>query len=75
MIDIKKLYALQKQSKTSFAEQRQLLKKVMAGKTVFCTDCKQPLFLFIPEQSRSSDNVKSGIRCNEGCTDIQLDFV
>lgn len=81
MIDIKQFADLQKQSKSSFANQRQLMKKVMAGQTVLCSTCKQPLYLLTPKQGRTSSNAntesseKSGIRCKKGCTDIQLDFV
>ncbi|PCH97943.1 MAG: hypothetical protein COB83_00555 [Gammaproteobacteria bacterium] len=69
MIDIKQFSALQKKSKNSFASQRQLMKKVMAGQTVHCSVCKEPLSLFTP-----GSNDISGIRCKKGCTDIQLDF-
>lgn len=81
MIDIKQFAALQKQSKNSFANQKQLMKKVMAGQTVLCSTCKQPLCLLTPKQGRTSNNANdknlenSGIRCKKGCTDIQLDFV
>lgn len=69
MIDIKRFSSLQKASKDSFAKQKQTMKKVMAGKTELCPECKQPLFLFTPEH----DPVP-GVRCKKGCTDIQLDF-
>jgi hypothetical protein len=69
MIDIKMFASLQKASKVSFAKQKQIVKKVMGGQTVLCSKCKQPLFLFTPEH----DQVP-GIRCNQGCTDLQLDF-
>lgn len=81
MIDIKQFAALQKQSKNSFASQRQLMKKVMTGQTVLCSTCKQPLCLLTPKQGSTSSNTSSenseisGIRCKKGCTDIQLDFV
>ena len=70
MIDIKQFAALQKKSKNSFGNQRQLMKKVMAGQEVLCEKCQQPLKLFTP----GGESV-SGIRCQKGCTDIQLDFV
>jgi len=75
MIDIKKFAELQKKSKNSFAEQRQLLKKVMAGQTVLCSTCQQPLFLITPEQNGTVNNENSGICCKKGCTNILLDFV
>ncbi|MGL1955808.1 MAG: hypothetical protein OCD00_00630 [Colwellia sp.] len=70
MIDIKQFSALQKNSKASFFQQKKIVKKVMAGQTVLCTQCNQPLILITPEQDE-----KAGIRCAKGCTDIQLDFV
>jgi hypothetical protein len=69
MIDIKQFSALEKSSKNSFVKQKQIMKKVMAGQTVLCSKCQQSLFLFTPGQ-----NEIPGIRCNKGCTDLQLDF-
>jgi len=75
MIDIKQFATLQKASKNSFAKQRQMMKKVMAGQEVLCPTCQQALYLLTPEQRKTSANENSGIRCKKGCTDIQLDFV
>jgi len=75
MIDIKQFAELQKQSKNSFANQRQLMKKVMAGQTVLCPKCQQPLYLLTPERCSTTSDENSGIRCEKGCTEIQLDFV
>lgn len=75
MINIEQFEQLQKKSKNSFSNQRQLMKKVMAGKTILCTTCKQPLFLITPEHTARNGNESSGIRCKKGCTEIQLDFV
>ena len=75
MIDINQFAELQKKSKNSFASQRQLLKKVMAGQTVLCTICKQPLSLITPKHNGVASNENLGICCKIGCTDIQLDFV
>ena len=69
-IDFKKFASLQQQSKNSFVNQKQLMKKVMAGQTVLCITCKQPLKLYTPESKKTT-----GIRCVKGCSDIQLDFV
>ena len=69
-IDLKQFAELQKASKESFFAQQKLVKRVMAGKTVLCQDCKQPLKLYTPEQ-----NELTGIRCVKKCTDISLDFV
>lgn len=75
MINIEQFSELQKKSKNSFAKQRQLMKKVMAGETILCSTCQQPLFLITPEHSPKISIENSGIRCKKGCTDIQLDFV
>jgi hypothetical protein len=74
MIDMKQFAELQKKSKNSFASQRQLMKKVMAGQTVLCASCQQPLCLLMPEHPSMANHENSGIRCKNGCTDIQLDF-
>ena len=68
-IDLKQFSALQKASKASFFQQKKLVKQVIAGHTVLCLVCHQPLKLFTPEQSEAT-----GIRCVKGCTDIALDF-
>jgi hypothetical protein len=75
MIDIEKFAALQKASKDSFAKQKKLMKNVMAGNTVLCAECKQPLHLFTPEKSTTDNSKPPGVRCKKGCTDLQLDFV
>lgn len=75
MIDIKQFAALQKASKNAFAEQKQLMKKVMAGQKVLCSTCQQPLYLLTPKQGSVTSSENSGIHCKNGCTDIQLDFV
>ncbi|MDO6488062.1 hypothetical protein Q4506_04715 [Colwellia sp. 4_MG-2023] len=84
MIDIEKFAALQKASKDSFAKQKQMMKKVMAGQTVICPECQQPLLLSTPKQAKSDkskqeklttdSSIIPGIRCKKGCTDLQLDF-
>jgi len=74
MIDIKTFAALQKASNNSFAKQKQMVKKVMAGQTVLCPNCQQPLCLFTPEHCTASNSKPPGIRCKKGCTDLQLDF-
>ena len=75
MIDIKQFSELQNKSKSSFASQRQLMKKVMAGQTVLCSICQKPLLLLTPTQNTTESSENLGIRCKKGCTDIQLDFV
>ena len=75
MIDIKQFAVLQKASKDSFAKQKKLMKKVIAGQEVLCPMCQQPLYLITPKDCTNSDSETSGIRCKKGCTDLQLDFV
>lgn len=75
MINIEKFAELQKNSKNSFAQQRQMMKKVMAGQNVLCLECQQPLFLFTPESCTSLNHQQPGVRCKNSCTDLQLDFV
>ena len=76
MIDIKQFSELQKQSKQSFGNQRQLIKKVMAGKAVLCSTCHQELTLKTPKHRGSVGKENLGVLCcKKGCTDIQLDFV
>lgn len=68
-IDLKQFDALQKASKASFFEQKKILKQLMSGRGVLCKSCQQPLSLYTPEQDQPT-----GIRCAQGCTDLQLDF-
>jgi len=70
MIDIKQFAQLQKSTKDSFFQQKKLIKQVMAGQTVLCPKCQQPLKLSTPEAQD-----EPGICCLKGCTSIQLDFV
>ena len=70
MIDVKQFASLQKNSKQSFAKQKQIIKKVMAGQTVLCQKCQQPLNFITPEFDENP-----GVRCKKLCTDLKLDFV
>lgn len=69
MIDIKQFAQLQKSTKNSFFQQKKLIQQVMAGQTVLCSTCQQPLKLSTPEAQE-----QAGIRCSKGCTSIELDF-
>ena len=75
MIDISQFAALQKACKDGFAKQKNMMKKVMAGQTVLCPQCQQPLFLITPRQCLTQKTHPAGVRCKKGCTEIQLDFV
>lgn len=69
VMDISGLDELQKQSSRSFHDQKAMIKRIMAGKTVNCKVCKLAVILVPPEQSP-----RPGLRCAKGCTDIELDF-
>jgi len=74
---------LNKATAKSFHQQRNVIKNVCRGKTVLCPVCQQPLKLLVPGKKLvpgKSKNDKqpdkpSGIRCDKGCTTIELDIV
>lgn len=66
VVDFSKLNKL---TAKSFNDQKALIKKVMAGRSIKCPLCQQPLKLVIPSESS-----KPGIYCSQGCTNIELDF-
>jgi len=74
-IDLKKFTALQKNSKRSFFQQKKLMQQVMMGKTVLCSECKQPLKLVTSRESTAEQDQPTGITCEKSCTTIVLDFV
>jgi len=76
MIDLEKLSALQKNSKASFIQQKQMIKKLMSGQQVLCPKCQQVIKLNLPANKSDLDkNKASNVSCAKGCTDIQLDFI
>ncbi len=72
-IDLKQFADLKKKSAKSFNHQKALIKKLMAGRAIKCEHCNQPLMLVLPGKVDHSQEV-TGIRCEQGCTDIALDF-
>lgn len=58
--------ALNKATANSFHQQKAIIKKVLAGKSVRCPSCKQLLLL-------KSSEKQLKIECVKGCTDIQLE--
>ncbi|NRA59408.1 MAG: hypothetical protein HRU25_00550 [Psychrobium sp.] len=60
--------ALNKSAAESFAQQRNLIKKVCRGDKINCTHCQQLLTL-IP-----AENGIAKIICNKGCTNIELEL-
>jgi len=71
MTNTKMFAAFNKQTAKSFNDQKALIKKVLAGRVVLCDTCKQPLHFLSPSET----SVAGRIRCNKGCTDIELDIV
>jgi len=69
MIDSNTFNSLTKSTAKSFGQQKALIKKVMAGQRVCCENCQQELKLLLPEDGKAT-----GIFCQNGCTDIALDF-
>lgn len=79
MIDEKQFNALSKQlgkqSSKSYNDQKAMIKKVLAGRDIYCKSCKQLLVATLPDSDvEAGDGSQSGIRCVKGCTDISLDF-
>ena len=69
MVDLSQFKQLQKESSRSFNDQKALIKKVIAGRQIKCPQCAQILRLATTENSD-----RPGIRFNNVCTDIKLDF-
>ena len=69
-MDLSILTDLQKESKKSFNEQKALIKKVLAGRKIKCTQCKNVIDFVL-----TTDTAPARIQCEQGCTDIELDIV
>lgn len=59
--------AINKSSAKSFNEQKNMIKKIGKGQTVFCVTCKQPLQLCVSSEG------ENGVKCAKGCTKIGLE--
>ena len=70
MIDKASFSQLEKNSSTSFHQQKNIIKKLLLGKAVNCSECGQPLN--IQTQGKQGE---PGVKCAKGCTNIALDFV
>ncbi|WP_196492505.1 hypothetical protein [Psychrosphaera haliotis] len=57
---------LNKATANSFNKQKAIIKKVLAGQSVYCPSCKQLLVLKPSEKTLK-------VECLKGCTDIQLE--
>ena len=66
----KQFKGLEKASSDSFFKQKNVIKQVLAGKSVNCLNCQQPLAFY-----RQGKSVEGGeICCAKGCTSIALDL-
>lgn len=62
--------AINRRSAQSYIEHKHLIKNLLAGRTVPCRHCGQPLQAQLPVAG--SENA-GYIRCAKGCTDIELE--
>jgi len=68
MADMSLLSSFNKATSKSFHQQKNFIKKVLAGKVSQCPVCKQALTIHLTEASEQST-----ISCAKKCTDIELD--
>jgi len=52
----------------SFKQQREVIKRIGKGETVVCEQCQLPLTLTVTNEG------ESGVQCNKGCTQINLEL-
>ncbi|MCF2849680.1 hypothetical protein NH514_20855 [Pseudoalteromonas sp. ACER1] len=62
--------ALNKKTSDSFAKQRNMLKKLGKGQTLYCEECKGPLTLDL----KTDQPGKGVVCCAKGCTNILLEL-
>ena len=62
--------ALNKKTSDSFAKQRNMLKKLGTGQTLYCEVCKGALTLNL----KTDQPGKGVVSCAKGCTDILLEL-
>lgn len=63
---------INKTTTQSYNEQKNMIKRVFKGQSVFCRKCGQTLLLKLPVPNQPASI--SGIYCKKGCTDIELDM-
>ncbi len=68
MSDLSLLSSFNKMTNKSFHQQKNFIKKVLAGKISQCPVCKLPLNIQLTDGKEQST-----IQCNKKCTDIELD--
>lgn len=63
-------------SAKSFNDQKAMIKKVLAGREVYCNTCNGLLKFNFPVESdaETEGSDRGGIHCDKGCTDLALDF-
>ncbi|SEL67752.1 hypothetical protein SAMN05216262_11736 [Colwellia chukchiensis] len=61
---------LQGLSANSYNAQKSLIKNVLAGRQVTCQHCGTKIRVVLP-----ADQQTTGLFCDKGCTNIELDFV
>ncbi len=59
---------INKNAADSFNKQRNIIKSIAKGKTVNCESCGLPLTLSVSSEG------KTGVSCDKGCTDIELEL-
>jgi len=59
-------------SAESFNKQKQLIKQLLTGKTILCDVCGKPLHASLPANPKKDPVGR--IRCDKGCTDIELEM-
>ena len=68
MSDLAQFSSFNKITSDSFHQQKNFIKKVLAGKITQCPKCKQALKIHM-----SNTDEQSTIYCIKKCTDIELD--
>lgn len=61
---------LNRQRAASFNQQKNVLKKLGKGATIFCEHCAQPLALNLATEKKQ----KGVVCCPKGCTHIELEL-
>jgi hypothetical protein len=68
MFELSQLKSFNKLTSDSFHQQKNFIKKVLAGRITQCPQCKQNLTIHMSHKDEPST-----IRCQKKCTDIELD--
>ncbi|GAA6205261.1 hypothetical protein [Thalassotalea sp. SU-HH00458] len=68
MFELTQLKSFNKSTSDSFHQQKNFIKKVLAGRISQCPQCKQNLTINLSHLDEPST-----IRCAKKCTDIELD--